>query len=143
MKTSNKGKDLIKTHEELRLKAYLDGGGVPTVGWGHTKGVKLGQTITQEQAETFLTEDLYEAEIGVSRGVSFGLAPHQFDALVSLVFNIGVPAFRKSTLLRKLNNGDIMGAANAFNHWVFDNGKRVKGLVNRRKKERSLFLIGE
>lgn len=142
MRMSKEGLDLLKQFEELRLTAYLDGGGVPTIGWGHTKGVTLGQTITIEKAEQFLSEDLHDAELAVWREVHYGLAPHQFDALVSLVFNIGVSAFRKSTLLKKLNASDIAGAANEFNRWVFDNGKKVKGLVTRRKKEQQLFLQG-
>ena len=142
MKTSDKGIDFIKGFEELRLEAYLDGGGVPTIGWGHTKGVKLGQTITLEQAEKFIREDLQEAELCVERQVPYGLAPHQFDALVSLVFNIGVTAFTKSTLLKKLDQNDIQGAADQFERWCFDNGKKVKGLLRRRLAEKQIFLEG-
>jgi len=142
MKTSQQGIDFLKGFEELRLEAYLDGGGVPTIGWGHTKGVKLGQTITIEQAEQFIREDLQEAELCVERQVPYGLAPHQFDMLVSLVFNIGVSAFTKSTLLKKLDQSDIQGAADQFERWCFDNGKKIKGLLRRRKAERVIFLEG-
>jgi len=142
MRTSQQGIDFIKGFEELRLEAYLDGGGVPTIGWGHTRGVKMGQTITLEQAEQFLRDDLHEAELCVEKQVPYGLAPHQFDMLVSLTFNIGVTAFAKSTLLRKLISKDIQGAADQFEKWCFDNGKKIKGLLRRRLAEKKIFLEG-
>jgi len=143
MKTSDRGVNFIKEFEELRLEAYLDGGGVPTIGWGHTKGVSLGQTITLEQAEKFIREDLQEAELCIVRQVPYGLAQHQFDALVSLVFNIGVSAFTKSTLLKKLDKSDIVGAAQEFERWCYDNGRKIRGLLRRRKREQRIFLLGE
>lgn len=140
MRLSDKGINLIKQFEGLRLETYLCSAGIPTIGYGHTRGVKLGQKITEEQAAQYLREDVHEAELAVQREVYFGIAPHQFDALVSLVFNIGIGAFRKSTLLKKLNASDIIGAANEFNKWVYAGGKKSKGLAKRRDAERKLFL---
>lgn len=143
IRLSGRGKSLLKLYEALRLTAYLDGGGVPTIGWGHTRGVKLGQTVTLERAELFFLEDIYDSELCVNRVVHKPISQDQFDALVSLTFNIGVAAFTKSTLLRKLNAGDIIGAGNQFGCWVFDNGKIVQGLIKRRKFEKTLFLHAE
>ena len=142
MRMSDKGIELLKGFEGLRLSAYRDSGGVPTIGYGHTKNVEMDDVITQEQAEDFLRNDVHEAELEIQRDVFFGLAPHQFDALVSLAYNIGNMAFRKSTLLKKLNASDILGAANQFLMWKYVKGKVSTGLVARRKKERDIFLTG-
>ncbi len=139
MQTSQRGIDLIKRFEGLRLRAYDDGVGIPTIGYGHTKGVKLGMTITEEQAVQFLREDLHSAERDIDRLVTVHLCQHQFDALASLVFNIGGTAFRDSTLLRKLNAGDYAGAAVQFDRWVHGGGKILPGLVKRRAAERAMF----
>jgi len=144
MKTSNKGIDLIRQFEGLRLKAYLDSVGVPTIGYGHTKGVKLGQTITEQQAIEFLKQDLADAELTVNRRVNVELTQNQFDALVSLVYNIGSGNFSKSSVLRFLNMENYSRAGLSFG--LFNkgrvNGKLVvlKGLTNRRKMETDLFL---
>lgn len=136
-----KNKDVVREFEGLRLEAYLDTGGVWTIGYGHTgEEVRRGLTIDLAQAETWLTEDLREAEGYVSKLVKVRLTQNQFDALVSFVYNIGGTAFSKSTLLKKLNAGDYEGAANQLLRWNKDNGKVVRGLTNRRKKERGLFL---
>jgi len=142
MKISQKGIELLKQLEGVRLVAYLDVAGIPTIGYGHTKNVEMDDVITLERAEALLREDLNEAELCVERQVYFGLAPHQFDALVSLVFNIGVNAFRRSTLLKKLDKMDILGAADEFLRWNKAGGKVSKGLTKRRKIERDVFLLG-
>jgi lysozyme len=142
MKISQKGIDMLKQLEEVRLAAYLDIGGIPTIGYGHTRNVEMDDVITLERAEALLREDLSEAELCVERQVYYGLAPHQFDALVSLVFNIGINAFKKSTLLKKLDKMDILGAADEFLRWNKVKGKVSKGLTNRRKIERDVFLTG-
>ncbi len=142
MKTSQRGIDLIKSFEGLRLTAYPDpgtGGDPWTIGYGHTAGVTPGMTITEEQAVQFLREDLYSAERDIDRLVAVRLCQHQFDALASLVFNIGGTAFRDSTLLRKLNAGDYAGAAVQFDRWVHGGGKILPGLVKRRAAERAMF----
>ena len=141
MQTMNK--QVIKDHEGLRLTAYQDGGGVWTIGYGHTgSDVREGLTIPLSEAERLLTRDLRTAEWHVTRLVKVKLTQNQFDALVSFVYNVGGDAFEKSTMLRLLNAGEYEGAANQFLRWNKDNGKVVQGLINRRIKERDLFLKG-
>jgi lysozyme len=89
------GRDLIKREEALRLQAYLCPAGVPTIGYGHTRGVSLGQAITEAQAEQFLSDDLAVAEAGVERLAPFA-NNNEFSALVSFAFNLGVPALERS-----------------------------------------------
>jgi lysozyme len=139
-KINEAGLDLIKSFEGLRLHAYLDGGGVPTIGYGHIKGVRMGQIISDEQATEFLREDLHEAETGVDKRVPTDISENQFAACVSLAFNIGIGAFGGSTLVRRLSAGDERGAADQFLKWNKDNGKVVAGLTRRRQAERALFL---
>jgi len=143
MKISKAGIDFIKDFEELRLEAYDDGGGVPTIGWGSTKGVRMGDVITLEEAESMLEWDLAEAEEAVNQFVEVDMRPYEYDALVSFTFNCGVNAFHGSTLLRLLNAGDRNGAALQFPRWNKDNGKVVKGLVRRRAAEQKMFRGGE
>jgi len=139
MKIHNLG--IIKKSEGLRLEAYLPTpNDVPTIGYGHTKGVKMGQHITINQAEQFLLEDVAWASDAVNRLVKVKLTQNQFDALVSFVFNVGATAFSKSTLLRLLNAGDYKGAADQFLRWNKQAGKVLRGLDTRRKEERALFL---
>jgi lysozyme len=142
-KINTSGINLIRSFEGCRLDAYLDTGNVPTVGWGHTRGVRMGQTITQEQADAFLVDDLAGAEEVVERWVKVPLTDNQYAALVSFTFNCGAAALFKSTLLRKLNAGDYAGASDEFLRWDKDNGKTVRGLTKRRAMERALFLKGE
>ncbi len=144
MKTKNV--EAIKEHEALRLKAYMPTpNDVPTIGYGHTKGVKMGDVITEAQAEQFLREDLEEAEKTVLRLVKVKLNQNQFDALVSLVFNIGTGNFTRSSVLRFLNAGDYKTAADRFRLWNKQKQrdgsfKELKGLTKRREQERELFL---
>lgn len=141
MRISQAGIDFIKTFEELRLEAYDDGGGVWTIGWGHTQGVHKGDEITTEEAESMLVWDLAEAEDGVNMYVEVDLDQGEYDALVSFAFNVGVPAFHGSTLLRLLNNGaDRTTVARQFDRWNKDNGKVINGLTRRRADERKMFL---
>jgi len=138
------GKDIIKKWEGLRLKAYLCPAGVPTIGYGHTYNVKMGQTISVSQAELFLDHDYQNAEEQVLSLVKVPLTENQLGALTSFVFNLGSGNLRISTLLRKLNLGDYRGAAEQFGAW---NKARVKGamvaldgLTKRRADEKNLFL---
>lgn len=134
-------KQAIKTAEGLRLTAYIDTGGVWTIGYGHTgSNVREGLTIPLSEAERLLTRDLRVAEGHVNDAVKVKLTQNQFDALVSFVYNVGGGAFRSSTLLKLLNAGDYDGAANQLPRWNKDNGKVVNGLTNRRREERELFL---
>jgi lysozyme len=137
---SNECYDLIKEFEGERLTAYLDGKGVPTIGIGHTKGVKLGQVITKEQSKAFFIEDTKNALSDVLRLVKVPLEQGQLDALVSFTFNLGGRQLSTSTLLKKLNKGDYKGAANEFPRWKYDNGEVQRGLVRRRDAEMKLFL---
>lgn len=141
MKTSQHGIDLICAHEGLRTKAYYDTGGVPTIGWGHTKGVKISDRCTREQAVAWLREDLGEAENTLKTLVRVPLNQNQFDALVSFVFNIGFRQFENSQMLRLLNIYDYAGAAAQFPRWRYDNKMEVAGLVARRADERHLFEL--
>ena len=140
MKTSQKGIDFIKRHEALRLNAYLDAVGVWTIGYGHTKTAKKGMTITEAEAEKLLVDDLKTAEEEINSH-NLPLKQHQFDALVSFVFNVGTGAFRTSTLLKRIkedvNHPDI---PNQFNRWVYGNGKVLPGLVRRRNEEAKLYF---
>lgn len=148
MKTTQRGIDLIKEFEGLRLTAYYDGGGVLTIGYGHTNNsdsgktypVYPGQTITAAKAEEILKADLASFEKVVNDSVTYSINRNQFDALVSFTFNVGKTAFRNSDLLRYLNNGQIGLAASQFDLWVKDNGVVVPGLVRRRAAEKALFL---
>ena len=145
MSVSNKGVDLICEFEGKRLVAYDDGVGVWTIGFGTIKypngvRVKKGDTCTLDQAKEYMRHDLIEFEHTVNSSVKVPLNQNQFDALVSLAYNIGSNAFKSSTLVKKLNTGDYQGAADQFNVWVNAGGKRMQGLVNRRDREKLLFL---
>lgn len=134
--------DIIKESEGLRLEAYLPTpNDVWTIGYGHTKTAHASMTITEAQAEQLLRSDLDWAEAAVNSLVKVGLTQHQYDALVSFVFNIGETNFSTSTLLRKLNAGDYEGAANEFPRWNKQKGTVLQGLVNRRHKEMLYFLV--
>ena len=145
MSVSNKGVDLICEFEGKRLAAYDDGVGVWTIGFGTIKypngvRVKKGDTCTLDQAKEYMRHDLIEFEHTVNSSVKVPLNQNQFDALVSLAYNIGSNAFKSSTLVKKLNTGDYQGAASQFDVWVNAGGKRMQGLMNRRDKEKLLFL---
>ncbi|ARS54313.1 lysozyme [Kushneria konosiri] len=140
MRTSQNGLDLIKASEGLELTAYRDSVGVPTIGYGHTLNVKMGDVITASRAESLLQSDLRRFEAAVNRMVVVEINQNQFDALVSLCFNVGNAAIKSSTLLRLLNAGDYLGAADQFPRWVYAGGVKLNGLVKRRAAERDLFL---
>lgn len=133
------GLDIVKEAEGLRLSAYLCPAGIPTIGYGHTKGVKLGDTCTKEQAEKWLENDFFTAKQEVKAVVKVPLRENQLDALASFVFNLGVRKLIQSTLLKKLNAGDYNGAAAEFDKWVFAGKVKLNGLIKRRAKERQLF----
>lgn len=134
-----KGLALIKRSEGLRLKAYRCPAGVVTVGYGSTGDhVSMGMTITELEAEALLRKDLERFEAGVV-AMAGKMTPGQFSALVSLSFNIGLEALRKSTLLRKHNAGDYSGAAAQFAVWNRGGGRVLPGLVTRRAAEAALY----
>ncbi len=139
MKLNNR--KFIQNWEGLRLEAYMPTpNDKPTIGWGHTIDVRMGDIISREQAEKFFTFDVRWAVSCVNAEVKVGLTQNQFDAIVSIVFNIGATNFGKSTLLRKLNKGDYDGASQEFGRWVYQGKKVLKGLVRRRAAEQELFL---
>ncbi|MBK3735693.1 glycoside hydrolase family protein [Azospirillum brasilense] len=137
---------LVRHFEGLYLKAYLCPAGVPTIGYGHTAGVRMGQTITSLQAEVYLRTDMADAAGDVDKLVKVPLTDRQRGALASFVFNLGAGALQSSTLLRLLNQGGYDGAAGQFGRWVFAtvDGKKVKleGLKKRRAAEAKLFEAG-
>ncbi len=146
MNVSKKGLEFIQDVEGCKLFAYKDGGGVWTIGVGHTgPEVVKGLTCTMEQALQWLSEDTEEAVAAVEALVKVKLTQNQFDALVSFVFNLGSGSFAKSTLLRKLNAGDYEGASREFPRWNKDNDPKtgklieVEGLTKRRLLEQSMF----
>jgi len=139
-RTNNEGFKLLTTFEGCRLDAYDDGVGVWTIGYGHTKGIHEGMTITQAQAEQFLQEDLEIFESYVEDGIQVDVNEDQFSALVCFCFNVGPEAFVSSTLLRKLNAGDYQGAAEQFPVWNKGGGEPLLGLTRRRLAEQALFF---
>jgi lysozyme len=140
MKINRAGLEIVKYYEKLHLRSYQDSGGVWTIGYGHTRGIGPNEEISRELAEKYLVEDLNNAEAHVLAYVSPPLNENQFSALVSLVFNIGAGNFRKSTLRYFLNRGRFAEAAEEFLRWKYDNGKPLKGLLERREEEMDLFL---
>jgi len=144
---------LIESAENCELKAYPCPSGIPTIGYGHTAGVRLGMTCTQAQASEWLCEDVRYVEGLIHEHVTAPLNQNQFDALCSLIFNVGpgakggkdgiilLASGQPSTLLRKLNAGDYAGAADEFPKWCHcAGGTLLQGLVTRRARERALFL---
>lgn len=143
MKTSDAGVALIQEFEGCVLHAYPDpgSGGAPwTIGYGHTAGVRPGDTCTREQALAWLREDLQWAEGAVNHLVTVPLAQHEFDALVSFTFNLGQGALAQSTLLRLLNACTVHSVvAQQFDRWINGPGGPMPGLVRRRAAERAMF----
>ena len=140
MRISDRGIDLIKTFEGCRLKAYRDSVGVPTIGYGHTAGVKMGATITQAQADQYLREDLAAVERTLNKtGVNF--RQEQFDALCSWVFNLGAGNYLSSTMRKKI----VLDApdeeiTDQLVKWHHAGGKPLTGLKRRRVAEANMFL---
>lgn len=129
-------------HEGLRLKAYLDPVGIPTICYGETENVKLGDVKTERECSA-----LFESRLGYFSYRVDGLVAHDLPvethaALTSFTYNVGVGAFKNSTMRRKLNAGDLLGACNEFPRWVYAGGKKWNGLIKRREQERLLCLEG-
>lgn len=133
--------ELIKEHEGFRSAPYVCPGGVDTIGYGHTAGVdEFHPPITEEIAESMLLEDLAPCKLAIDVLVKVELNQNQFDALGSLIYNIGTDAFASSTLLKILNSGDYAAAAEQFLLWIYSDGQVLQGLVKRRRAEMNLFL---
>jgi len=145
MKISQEGLKLIRDFEGLRLKPYKCPAGIPTIGIGSTRyenGKKVEMTdaaITEARAVELLKNTLVGFEHTVNKFVAVDINQNQFDALVSFTYNVGSKSLLTSTLLRKLNAMDWLGASQEFGKWVYADRKKLNGLVERRKAEKELF----
>ena len=146
MKISARGLELIKDFEGFSSTSYLDVVNIPTIGWGNTyysdgRKVKLGEQISKTDAlkllEVVANRDFADK---IFPAIKVKVTQNQFDAMVSLAYNIGVGAFLKSTLLKKVNAGDFAGAGEQFLRWNRAGGKELLGLTKRREREKQLFL---
>ena len=139
MKISQEGLSLIKKFEGCKLKAYKCSAGVWTIGYGHTEGVKEGDTCIQEEAEKLLRGDIFKFEEYVEDNVTVELDQSQFDALVAWTFNLGPGNLRESTMLKKLNNQEYESVPFEMRRWNKAGGKTLDGLIRRREAESLLF----
>ncbi|WP_063552064.1 lysozyme [Burkholderia territorii] len=141
-RTGEQGIALIKQFEGLRLARYLDAVGKPTIGYGHLilPNERFTRPLTPAEAEALLRRDLRGAELNLRKLLRVPVTQQQFDALMSFVFNLGAGRLRSSTLLRYLNAGASVRAADQFLVWNKAGGKPLAGLTKRRQAERALFL---
>jgi len=139
MKISAEGLALIKKFEGCELEAYKCSAGVWTIGYGHTKGVEEGMTITKDQAEEMLLEELVEYEKAVEEAVHNQLDQCMFDALVSWTYNLGPTNLNSSTMLKVLNAGEYDEVPAQIKRWNKAGGKVLEGLIRRREAEALLF----
>lgn len=155
MNMSERGKKLLAEWEGFECEVYRDVAGLPTIGVGHLltkdelasgkifirrKPVKYADGLTEQQVLALLAQDLKRLETVVSKSVKVSLSQNQFDALVAFTFNVGGKAFKHSTLLRLLNRGKYEDVPGQLRRWVHSGGQKVRGLVNRREKEITLWL---
>ena len=133
---------VVSYYEGYRPTAYRDPVGIATICYGHTATARMGQTLSQERCTELLQADLGHAFSAVDRRAQVDLPPPTRAALASFVYNVGEGAFARSTLLRKLNAGDLRGACHELNRWVYAGGRKLNGLVKRRATERELCLEG-
>lgn len=144
MKTSQKGLEFLHREEGLRLKAYLDSAGIPTIGYGNTyyengSKVKMGDSITKERADSLFELVLKQFENAVNKAVKVQLTQNQFDALVSFTYNVGIAALNRSTLLKKINaNPCDPTITSSFEAWKNAGGKPI--LLKRRQREAALYF---
>jgi lysozyme len=140
MKTNQKGLDLIKSFEGLRLHSYQDSVGIWTIGYGSTGAdIIAGMTWTEAQADARMAQDLAKFEQGVSEALTVTVTENQFAAMVALAYNVGLGNFKSSTLLKKVNAQDFAEAAKQFLRWNKAGGKVLAGLTRRREAEKALF----
>ena len=139
MNISQEGIALIKRFEGCELEAYLDSVGIPTIAYGRIKNVRMGDTCTQEQAESWLEEELPEYEGYINDMVNVPLDQNQFDSLCSWVYNLGPNNLSESTLLRVLNDGKYDEVPAQIKRWNKAGGKVLEGLMRRREAEALLF----
>ena len=133
------GLSLIKKFEGCELEAYQCSAGVWTIGYGHTKGVTPSDSISQEEAEQMLVDELHEYESYVNEYVTVALSQNQFDALVSWVYNLGPANLKASTMLKVLNSGEYEDVPAQMKRWNKAGGKVLEGLIRRREAEACLF----
>lgn len=126
----------IAGYEGLRTQAYLDPVGIPTICYGYTENVVLGMTKTVSECVFMLEEEIKKYTKQVLKYTKVPLTQGELDAYVSFTYNLGVGAYQRSTLLKKLNAGDRVGACNELLRWVYAGNKILPGLVARRKAER-------
>ena len=139
MNISQEGLSLIKKFEGCELEAYKCAAGVWTIGYGSTKNVKEGDTLTQEEADELLLHEMDEYEGYIKDNVTSDLDQNQFDALVSWVFNLGPSNLKASTMLKVVNAGDMKEVPAQIKRWNKANGKTLQGLIRRREAEALLF----
>ncbi len=139
--------ELVKKFEGFSPVVYLCPAGYPTIGYGHVvrpeEMERYASGITKEEAEELLRQDLQRFEVGIKgllKGVKLG--EYSMDALLSFTYNVGLYAFKASTLRKKILRGELLSAADEFLKWVYAGGRRLEGLVRRRQAERALFLEG-
>lgn len=141
LQISKEGIALIRHYESWRATTYLDPIGVPTIGWGTTgKEAKIGRTITKKQGEVFFRADIAESEAEIKRVVKVALSQGQFDALVSIHYNMGLTRLLKTEIIDQVNKGDPIAAAGLFARHNKAEGKVFSGLTKRRASEAALFL---
>ena len=146
MKIPQQAIDIIKEHEGFRESTYLDSAGIPTIGYGTTAAAGLGivpvpgMTISEKQAERFLIKAIEKFAAEIKPSIHRPMTDNQWSAFLSLAYNIGPGAFRRSSALRHFNNGETMRAADAILMWNKAGGKVLRGLQRRRMRERALFL---
>lgn len=135
---------LVGGYEGLRTKAYYDVVGVPTVCFGETRGVEMGDSYTVDECKAMLGTALTEFETGMRKCMvrPDAVPDKPYVAFLSFTYNVGVGAFCKSTLARKLNSGDMRGACNELAKWNRAGGRVIRGLIRRRAEERALCLSG-
>ena len=143
MQYSQSGLSLTESFEGCKLEAYQDVAGIWTIGYGHIAGVKAGDTCTQEQAVTFLQQDLQTVVADLNRHLGVTVTQGEFDALVDFGFNLGIHAMETSTLWRLLQAGDFAGAAAQFPRWDKAGGAICEGILRRRLAEQGEFNAGQ
>lgn len=142
MIASKEAEELIKQFEGCHLKAYKDAVGIWTIGWGTTgPGIQDGLVISQSTADSMLKAHIQDIALDLTDLLKpKSLKQHQFDALVCFIYNIGLGAFKKSTMLALIKRDKMAEAASEFDRWVKAGGKELPGLVRRRKAEKELFI---
>jgi lysozyme len=140
MKLNQAGIDLVKKFEGCKLEVYKDLRGFATVGYGHRTFLDMRHCISQDEADQLLASDLQKTADALSEMITLDLNDNQFSACVCLAFNIGVNAFKDSTLLKLLNGGGVSPASEQFERWAHAGDIIIQGLLRRRLAEKALFL---